>query len=259
MTTVTLSSRHSHSFDVEINDLHKTFGRFAIHKGINLKIRSGSITYIMGGSGVGKSLLLKQIIGFISPDKGTIKVLGKKVDRSKIAELREIRTHIGILFQHGALFDSMSVYDNVAFPLREKLRLSEEKVKERVEELLESIGLGLEHGSKMPFELSGGQKKRVALARAVALKPRVMLYDEPTTGLDPITKKMVIDLIRHSNKKYNLTSIVVSHDANAARSSAEDLAFLKDGVVRYFGSPEDVYKKEDKDLKEFFLLSRIGT
>lgn len=256
MTIVPSSSnKTSTSVDVEVRNLHKAFGRFDIHKGINLDIYSGSITYIMGGSGVGKSLLLKQIVGFIPPDEGTVKVLGKEVRSHRLEELREIRKSIGILFQHGALFDSMNVFENVAFPLKERLRMSGNPVKERVEELLDSVGLGKEHGSQMPFELSGGQRKRVALARAVALKPKIMMYDEPTTGLDPITKKMVIDLICDSNKRHNLTSIVVSHDTNAARKSAERIAFLKDGVVRYYGKPEGILESKDKELQDFFFMS----
>ncbi len=249
---------HSYSTDgapaVRVRGLKKRFGRFEIHKGIDLDIPDKKITYIMGGSGTGKSLLLKQIMGFIKPDEGTIEVYGEKMDPEDRASLERARKHMGILFQNGALFDSLTVYDNVAFSLKEKLNLKKREIDERVESLLKSVGLGMEHSVKMPSELSGGQRKRVALARAVALKPSIMMYDEPTTGLDPITTMMVTNLIRDISIEHKLTSIVISHDTHVVFSVAEHIAFLKDGLIKYVGPPQGVFGHPDQDVREFFAL-----
>ncbi len=251
MTPAT-STINKESHGIEIQDLYKSFGEFHIHRGVNLKIKKGRITYIMGGSGAGKSLLLKQIMGFIRPDSGSIFINGVGMHNADRRTIKEIRRDMGILFQHGALFDSMSVYDNIAFPMVEQLELTTREIREDVERLLDSVGLSAEHSSKMPSELSGGQRKRVALARAIALKPSIIMYDEPTTGLDPITTRMVSQLIKYTNKKYNLTSIVISHDVRVAFNVAEELAFLKDGKVQFSGKPKDIFKLEDQDIHEFF-------
>ena len=239
---------------VRIRGLEKGFGSFKIHKGINLDIPKGKVTYIMGGSGCGKSLLLKQIMGFITPDKGTIEINGEHMDAEDSKTLNRVRKHMGILFQNGALFDSLNVYNNVAFSLRENLHLPRREMDARVEELLKSVGLSMEHSKKMPSALSGGQRKRVALARAIALKPSIMMYDEPTTGLDPVTTMMVTNLIRDASSQYNLTSIVISHDTHVVFTMAQHIVFLKDGVVRYVGPPRGVFRDEDPDVKEFFSL-----
>lgn len=239
---------------VRIRGLHKTFGKFHVHKGLDLDIPEGKVTYIMGGSGTGKSLLLKQIMGFIKPDEGTIEVHGERLDPADEDNVRRVRKQMGILFQNGALFDSMSVYDNVSFALRENLRMPKNKLDERVAELLESVGLTFEHSTKMPSELSGGQRKRVALARALALTPSIMMYDEPTTGLDPITTEMVTQLIKDTSHSQKLTTIVISHDTHVAFDVAEHLAFLKDGVIRYVGEPNGVFKVRDPDVQEFFAI-----
>ena len=166
------------SVAVRVRGLEKSFGSFKIHRGVNVDIPRGKVTYIMGGSGEGKSLLLKQIMGFIVPDKGTIEINGDLLDANDKASLRRVRKHMGILFQNSALFDSLSVYENVAFSLNEQLNLTKKETDERVEQLLKSVGLTFDHSKKMPGELSGGQRKRVALARAIALKPSIMMYDE---------------------------------------------------------------------------------
>lgn len=208
----------------------------------------------MGGSGEGKSLLLKQIMGFIAPDKGTIEILGERLDANNREELKRIRKNMGILFQNGALFDSLSVYDNVVFSLKENLRLSKAELDRRAEELLKSVGLTFEHSKKMPSELSGGQRKRVALARAIALKPSIMMYDEPTTGLDPITTMMVTNLIKDVSTQHKLTSIVISHDTHVVFTVAEHIAFLKNGRMSYVGTPQGVFQDPDADVQEFFAL-----
>jgi phospholipid/cholesterol/gamma-HCH transport system ATP-binding protein len=254
MIQATSSSKSGEIPAIRVQGLVKGFGKFKIHKGLNLDIPKGKVTYIMGGSGSGKSLLLKQIMGFIKPDEGSIEVNGEKIDHDDIDDLRRIRKNMGILFQNGALFDSLSVYDNVSFSLRENLKLAPSEINSRVKELLESVGLSMEHSTKMPSELSGGQRKRVALARAVAMKPSIMMYDEPTTGLDPITTMMVTNLIKNVSVKHNLTSIVISHDTHVVFTVAEHIAFLKDGVIRYVGPPQGVFEDKDPDVKEFFAL-----
>ena len=247
-----VGERFNGEYAVEINGLQKSFGPFHVHQGINLKVRKGTITYIMGGSGVGKSVLLKQIMGFIRPDAGKVIVNGESIHEASMRDTKRIRHSMGVLFQNGALFDSLSVYDNVSFTLKEQLHLPKSELDARVKSLLESVGLTFEHSKKMPAQLSGGQRKRIALARAIAMKPSIMMYDEPTTGLDPLTTDMVTKLIRETNDQYNLTSIVISHDTNVA----EELAFLKDGIVQYVGEPKGVFSDQNPDVREFFASGR---
>jgi len=252
--TQVASSSNNNKPAVRIRGLYKSFGKFQIHKGIDLDIPKERITYIMGGSGSGKSLLLKQIMGFIVPDQGTIEVDGELLDPNNKEKLKKIRKQMGILFQNGALFDSLSVYDNVSFSLREQLRLPKSEMDARVEFLLKSVGLGMEHSVKMPSDLSGGQRKRVALARAIALKPSIMMYDEPTTGLDPLTTSMVTQLIRDVSQENKLTSIVISHDTHVVFTVAEHIAFLKDGKIKYVGPPKGIFQDKDPDVQAFFAL-----
>jgi phospholipid/cholesterol/gamma-HCH transport system ATP-binding protein len=253
MTQATSSSLNT-PIAIRVRGLEKGFGKFQIHKGLDLDIPKGKVTYIMGGSGSGKSLLLKQIMGFITPDQGTIEINGEPLVTDDREKLRQIRKQMGILFQNGALFDSLSVYANVSFSLRENLRLPKAELDKRVKELLESVGLSFEHASKMPSELSGGQRKRVALARAIAMQPSIMMYDEPTTGLDPLTTMMVTNLIKETSIKHKLTSIVISHDTHVVFSVAEHIAFLKEGTIRYVGPPQGVFHDPDPDVREFFSL-----
>jgi phospholipid/cholesterol/gamma-HCH transport system ATP-binding protein len=248
------SGANGEELAVKIRGLEKGFGDFKIHKGVDLDIPKGKVTYIMGGSGSGKSLLLKQIMGFITPDKGTIEINGEVMDAANYQKLKHIRRHMGILFQNGALFDSLNVYDNVAFSLRENQHLSKPELDKEVEALLKSVGLGMEHSVKMPSDLSGGQRKRVALARAIATKPSIMMYDEPTTGLDPISTMMVTNLIKDVSAEHNLTSIVISHDTHVVFSVAEHIAFLKNGTIHYTGSPFGVFDSKDPDVQEFFAM-----
>lgn len=253
MTLATSSiSKPQSEYAIEVIDLHKSFGQFHVHRGINLKVRRGSITYVMGGSGVGKSVLLKQFMGFIRPDRGAVLINGENIAEADSVEIRRIRRGMGILFQNGALFDSLNVYENVAFALKEQLRLPKSELDARVEALLKSVGLTFDHSTKMPAHLSGGQRKRVALARAIALQPSIMMYDEPTTGLDPLTTEMVTNLIRDTNTEHNLTSLVISHDTHVAFTVAKEIAFLKDGVVKYFGPPEKVFEHPEPEVRAFF-------
>ena len=253
MTQATSSSLNT-PIAIRVRGLKKGFGQFQIHKGLDLDIPKGKVTYIMGGSGSGKSLLLKQIMGFITPDQGTIEISGEPMVTDNREKLRQIRKQMGILFQNGALFDSLNVYANVSFSLRENLRLPKAELDKRVKDLLESVGLSFDHASKMPGELSGGQRKRVALARAIAMQPSIMMYDEPTTGLDPLTTMMVTNLIKETSIRHKLTSIVISHDTHVVFSVAEHIAFLKDGTIRYVGPPQGVFLDPDPDVREFFSL-----
>jgi phospholipid/cholesterol/gamma-HCH transport system ATP-binding protein len=254
MTQAISSSESNGKMAVRVRGLEKGFGVHKIHKGLDLDIPAGKVTYIMGGSGCGKTLLLKQIMGFIVPDKGTIEINGEKLDAENYQNLKRVRKHMGILFQNGALFDSLNVYNNVSFSLKENLHLKKAALDIEVEKLLKSVGLSMEHAYKMPSELSGGQRKRVALARAIATKPSIMMYDEPTTGLDPITTMMVTKLIKEVTAEHHLTSIVISHDTHVVFTMAQQIVFLKDGKVRYVGPPRGVFKDPDPDVQEFFSL-----
>lgn len=240
---------------VRIRNLTKTFGRHTVLSELNFDIERGSITTILGFSGAGKSTLLKHILGLHHPTSGTIEVLGK--DLSTLAEdkLREFRQNYGMLFQYAALFDSMTTLQNVAFPLIEFTKLSESEIKAKAESLLKSVGLQEISFDKLPSELSGGMRKRVGLARALALSPQVMLYDEPTTGLDPITTKMVNDLIVETSKAHKdigLTSIIISHDVKATLEISDYVAFLNRGnIVEYLPAKE--FKNSDHPLVQEFI------
>lgn len=241
---------------VEVNDVYKSFGggKYVIYNGINLRVLEGDITFILGPSGVGKSVLLKHILGLLKPDKGTIRIYGQEIPYKNSNDMKEMRKHFGVLFQHAALFDDMTVYENVAFPLTEhKKELSLRKKKEIVSQKLEAVGLDPSQTlEKYPRELSGGMKKRVGLARAIVLEPQILLYDEPTTGLDPVTRAMVDQLIIDTNKKFGLTSLVISHDILSALFSAQEIAFLHGGKFAFFGVPSE-FKKCDHPVVRSFL------
>ncbi|WP_457755791.1 ABC transporter ATP-binding protein [Thermodesulfatator indicus] len=235
---------------IKIIDLYKSFGKHQVLRGVNLEIPAGKMTFIMGASGTGKSVLLKHIIGLISPDKGQILVDGKDITKLSERELMKVRKRFGMLFQEGALFDSMTVGENVAFPLKEHTKLSEKEIRARVELKLSQVGL-LEAINKMPSELSGGMKKRVALARALALDPEIVLFDEPTTGLDPIMQESISYLIKETQERLNLTCVVISHDVPIAFAVADKIAFLYEGQVVEEGPPEKIKKSEHPFVKKF--------
>ncbi|MDA9793201.1 ABC transporter ATP-binding protein [Bacteriovoracaceae bacterium] len=245
------------SIAVECKNLVKTFGEHTVLDNLNFKIPKGEITSILGFSGAGKSTLLKHILGLWQPSSGEITVLGQNLSEMGDLELREFRKKFGMLFQYAALFDSMSAFENIAFPLKEFTKLSKAEVSDKVYRLIESVGLIPESANKLPSELSGGMRKRVGLARALALEPEVILYDEPTTGLDPITTKMVNDLIletseRNSDRK--LTSIIISHDVDATLRISNSVAFLQTGkIVEHLGV-EDFKKSENPIIRQFLDL-----
>ena len=242
---------------VSIKHLTKQFGVHTILNDLSFDIPKNKIVTILGFSGAGKSTLLKHILGLLSPTSGEINVLGHNLSTLTDVELREFRKNFGMLFQYAALFDSMTAHGNVAFPLKEFTDLSLGEIDQKVAELLISVGIKEESFHKLPSELSGGMRKRVGLARALALSPKIMLYDEPTTGLDPITTKMVNDLIVSTAQRHRergLTSIIISHDVRATLEISDFVAFLNRGnIVEYL--PADKFATSDNPLvKEFINL-----
>jgi len=240
---------------IKIINLYKSFGDVAVLQGINLEIYDGETITIMGGSGQGKTVLLKNIVGLLKPDRGIIIVDGVDITTADKKTLLNVQKKFGYLFQGAALFDSMTVFENIAFGLR-NYNLSQEEIKHRVRLYLSYVDLeGIEN--KYPSELSGGMKKRVALARAVAYNPQYILYDEPTTGLDPQTAETITDLIINLQKKLNVTSIVVTHDLKAAVKISQRIAFLSEGRIVTIQTPEEVLKSEHPLVKEFFSAAVI--
>ena len=240
---------------IEIVDLWKSFGSNTVLKGITLTVERGTTFVILGGSGSGKTVLMKHVIGLLKPDKGGVTVDGMEMHRLRGRELTEARRTFGMVFQGAALFDSMTVQENVAFPLKEKQRgLSRDEIRQRVIEKLRVVDLGEEVLPRYPSELSGGMKKRVALARALVGEPRVVLYDEPTTGLDPITTDYVDDMIVSAKQRLGVTSMVISHDIASAFKVADRLAVLYDGHIAAQGTPEEVRASEDPFVQKFLSL-----
>jgi len=236
---------------IELKEVHKSFGRHEVHKGINIKVPRGGITVILGPSGTGKSVLLKEMMGLIMPDKGEVIVDGVDITKISKRELVNIRKRFGMLFQNAALFDSMTVYENVAFPLREHTKLKEKQIKEIVIEKLRLVGLK-DVENKMPSELSGGMRKRVGLARAIVLEPQIILYDEPTTGLDPIMRDVVDDLIYSTQKHLNITSVVISHDIDSAFKIADYMAMIYAGNT-ILNDTKDNFKNSDNPYVQQFI------
>lgn len=220
---------------IEFKNVRKSFNGIPVHDGINLSIQKGEIMSLLGGSGSGKSVLLKELIGLIMPDSGDIFVLGKQITQMKEHALMQLREHVGMLFQGAALFDSLTVFENIAYPLREHLQLTEKETRERVAEKLKLVGLsGIE--GKMPAELSGGMKKRVGLARAIATDPDIIMYDEPTTGLDPINAQRINELIVELQRKLGVTTVVVTHDLHCVKTVSNRIAMLHEGKIVTVGT-----------------------
>lgn len=242
---------------IEIKNLTKIFGDHTVLSELNFDIPRGKITTILGFSGAGKSTLLKHILGLMHPTSGAIHVLGENLAQMKPLALRTFRQKFGMLFQYAALFDSLTALDNVAFPLQEFTKLSREEIERKCHALLNAVGIQEISHSKLPSELSGGMRKRVGLARALALGPEIMLYDEPTTGLDPITTHMVNDLIKKTSERgenRHLTSIIISHDVKATLRISDFVAFLDRGkIVEYLPSSEFVHSKNEL-VQEFVNL-----
>jgi phospholipid/cholesterol/gamma-HCH transport system ATP-binding protein len=242
---------------IELVDVHKAFGSLRVLDGVTCRIPRGEITVLMGPSGTGKSVCLRHIVGLLPPDKGDVYVDGKDVPNLKERELLKLRRGIGMLFQDGALFSSMNLYDNVAFPLRQHTRKNEGGIREIVMEHLAEVGLaGAE--KRMPNELSGGMRKRAGFARALVMEPRILLFDEPDSGLDPVRTTLLCDLIREISQKYEATSIVVSHDVGAVRRFADNIGILYKGKMRHFGTKHEIEVSDDEFVHQFFNASSEG-
>ena len=235
---------------VRLVGVHKAFGNLHVLRGVDLNFRRGETTVILGPSGTGKSVLLKHIVGLLRPDQGEVYFKGERVDSMAADELVEMRKQVGYLFQMGALFDSMNVEQNVCFPLVEHATMSRQEQKERAARVLEMVGLGGTQ-KKMPNDLSGGQRKRVALARAVVLEPCLVLYDEPTTGLDPIRADLINELIIALSDRLGITSIVVTHDMASANKIADRMVLLYDGHIVCDGKPEQFRQTENQLVQRF--------
>jgi phospholipid/cholesterol/gamma-HCH transport system ATP-binding protein len=242
---------------IKLVDLHKSFGRQKVLDGLDLDIEEGKTTVIIGRSGGGKSVLLKHIIGLLRPEKGQILIDGTDITKLNDRALNEIRKKFGMLFQEAALFDSMTVGENVAFPLREHTTMKEKEIRETVADRLRSVGLtGVEE--KMPSELSGGMRKRVGLARAIAMHPQIVLFDEPTTGLDPVMTEAINRLIIDTQKNLNLTCIVISHDIRSIFDIGHRIAMLYEGKIIENGTPEELKASRNPVIVQFLAGSIEG-
>lgn len=235
---------------IEVHDLSKSFGTLEVLKGISFEIRDGETFAIIGRSGSGKSVLMKHFVGLLEPDTGYVLVDDTNISEVPYEELRSIRRRFGVLFQGGALFDSLSTFGNIAFPLRHFSGLGEQDVNRRVQECLDLVRLS-DVGSKNPSELSGGMRKRVALARAIAMEPEYILYDEPTSGLDPETSNTINDLISHLSQELNVTSVVVTHDMHSVLSIADRVAFLFGSHLEWLGPVDDIHTCTNEHLNAF--------
>lgn len=236
---------------IKIVNLVRTLDSQRVLNGVNLEVPTGKITVIIGKSGAGKSVLLKHIAGLMTPDSGRILVDGFDLTRASSREMQEFRKRLGVLFQGGALFDSLTVFENVAFPLREKTRLSEAEIHKRVRERLAQVNLPPEVENKYPDELSGGMKKRVALARALIQEPEILLFDEPVTGLDPPMTNTVLNLITKTHRESGYTGVVVSHDIPKVFEIADFVAMLHGGRIIASGTPEEIQRCPDPVVQSF--------
>jgi len=242
---------------ISIRGLYKSFDELHVLKGIDLTVSKGENVAILGKSGTGKSVLIKMIVGLLTPDKGEVIVLGKQVDKLNAKELDALRLRIGFSFQNSALYDSMNVYQNIAFPLTMNVKhLTKKEVDSAVMEALEAVGLK-DKVKQMPSDLSGGQRKRIGIARTLILKPEIMLYDEPTSGLDPITSAEINDLINEVQRQYNTSSVIITHDLTCAKATGNRTAMLLDGKFLVVGKFDDVFASNDEQVKSFYNYNFI--
>ena len=242
---------------IRVIDVHRSFGSQQVLRGINLRVPKGEILVIIGRSGSGKTVLLRLLIGLVRPNRG--QVLIEQTDLTQLSGrgLDRVRERFGMLFQGGALFDSMTVFDNVAFPLREKTDLSHAEIAAQVQKMLENVGLA-EMGYKFPAELSGGMKKRTALARALITNPSIILFDEPTTGLDPILVRAIHQLIQETHDAFGYTAVIVSHEIPEVFDIATQVAFIHEGRIIATGTPETILKSPDPFIQQFISGSLEG-
>jgi phospholipid/cholesterol/gamma-HCH transport system ATP-binding protein len=242
---------------IQAVDVHRSFGRQQVLTGVNLRVPQGEILVIIGQSGSGKSVMLRLLIGLLRPNRGQVIIEGTDITRLSGRQLDRVREHFGMLFQGGALFDSMTVFENVAFPLREKTKLSEKEITEQAQNMLDSVGLG-EMGYKFPAELSGGMKKRTALARALVTNPSIILFDEPTTGLDPVLSRAIHQLIKDTHRAFGYTAVIVSHEIPEVFDIATRVAVLHEGKIIEEGTPEMILKSSNPVIQQFIAGSLEG-
>ncbi|MBV9007803.1 MAG: ATP-binding cassette domain-containing protein [Verrucomicrobia bacterium] len=243
---------------IAVHDLRKAIDGQEILRGVNLEVATGETLVIIGRSGGGKSVLLKNLIGLMKPDSGEICVEGKDITGLSERRLRSIREKVGILFQSGALFDSMNVEDNIAFPLREAGMRDAKTLQTRVNEVLEVVELEGQN-TKMPESLSGGMRKRVGLARAIIRRPNCVLYDEPTSGLDPVVSDSINRLIRRLQSRFGMTSVVVTHDMRSAMEVGDHIAYLHEGRIYFHGTPAELERCDDPIIQDFLIGRSQGT
>lgn len=237
---------------VELDDLFLSFGNHTVLKGVSLDLHRGETLSVLGGSGAGKSTILRLILGLSLPDSGEVRVEGQDIANVPLTQVLALRRNMGMVFQEAALFDSLSVYDNVGFYLHEHTKLSEDEIRRRVSESLDLVDLEAEQVMDLlPAELSGGMKKRVGIARAIVHRPRLLLYDEPTSGLDPITTRTINDLISKLQNELDVSSIVVTHDIRSAFRISNRVALLFEGRLVFVGGPEEMVASEDEYVREF--------
>ena len=242
---------------ISISGLHKSFGDLKVLKGIDFNLFKGENVAVLGKSGTGKSVLIKIIVGLLKPDKGEVVVLGRNVAEIRSKELDQLRLRIGFSFQNSALYDSMNVYQNLAFPLTMNVKnLNKGEVDDAVVEVLDAVGLR-DKQKQMPSDLSGGQRKRIGIARTLILKPEIMLYDEPTSGLDPLTSTEIIDLINEVQQKYNTSSLIITHDLTCAKNTANRIAMLIEGKFLKIGKFDEVFDTDDDQLRGFYNYNFI--
>ena len=242
---------------IEFIDLYKSFGEQKVLNGVNLAIPDKTVVTIMGKSGSGKSVLVKHIIGLLSPDRGSVMIDGVDITTLDVNELDRMREKLGVLFQGGALFDSLTVYGNVAFQLREKTKLGRGEIRDKVLQALDDVGLkGM--GNKYPAELSGGMKKRAGLARALIAEPSIVLFDEPTTGLDPIISRSIHRLIRATHEKYRYTAVIISHEVPGIFEICDRVAMLYNGIIEEYGTPQEIENSSNPAVRQFITGSLEG-
>jgi phospholipid/cholesterol/gamma-HCH transport system ATP-binding protein len=242
---------------IKVEDLHKSFNGLEVLKGVSFQVEKGEIIALIGRSGYGKSVLLKHVAGLLRPDKGRVVIDGEDISSMTGKKLEAVRRRLGFLFQSGALFDSFTVFENVAFPLREKTKLGEEEIRKQVLGLLDQVGLiGAEE--KYPAELSGGMMKRAALARALVINPEIMLFDEPTTGLDPIIACAILNLIDSLHRRFGFTGILVTHEIPTVLQFVQKVAMLHEGQILTVESPEQILSSRDPIVQQFVTACENG-